>query len=108
MSLEKLSNNQLLHLVDNGNLDSHFLENIEKEINLRGLEILEKEQFIFSSSLKIKIILSSLFLFLFHIKASSLFFIQYDKKTYRKHWMYFNIGVILKTTLFLIYVRYCL
>ena len=106
MSLEDLSDKQLVALVKNCNLDKELKSKISNEINRRGLEIIipiEKE---ISVSEKIKIILTCSFLYKYHLKKSSKLILKGNKKTYKQYWKYFNLGLFIHIIIFLVIVKY--
>ncbi len=107
MNVEKLSDYQLLILLKNDNLDKEFKSSIILEKNKRKLnqEII-CVNFKFSNYLKLKIIITSLFLFIYHIKFSSTFLIYQDRKSYKKYWKYFNIGIVVWIFFLLLIARY--
>ena len=84
MDLKLLSDNQLIELFKNSNLDKELKSKIVYEIDRRALEINENLPSKLDFSTKVKIIFTCYFFYKYHINESSKFIVSGNKKTYSK------------------------
>lgn len=105
-NLDKLSNQQLISLFKSYNIDSELKSKIINEIDKRDLEKIEINYDSLSNKKKVFIVLTSYFLFKYHLKKSNELLIQGNKTAYKQYWRYFNLGVIFKFIILLLLSKY--
>lgn len=105
-NLHQLSDEQLIHLFQNEGIDKELKASIINEIDRRDLkreEIQVKSLDLFT---KLKIIITSGFLYRSHIDKTNELLAAGRKKEYKQYWNYFIIGLAIKFILFLIIAKY--
>lgn len=102
-NIEKLSDDQLISLFRNHNIDTELKKAIIHEIDKRDLEQLSLNQNEIDSKEKITILFTSYFLFKRHIEKSSQLLTKGNKKAYKQYWRFFIYGIVFYTiSLFLV------
>ena len=106
--LEKLSDSQLIHLFNGGNIDSELKDKLIKEIDRRDLELVNKKREFISKQQKGFVFFTSIFLFKYHIKIANSFLTNGSKKLYNEYWRWYSFGVGFKFILFLLVAKFLL
>lgn len=102
-NIEKLSDDQLISLFRNQNIDTELKKAIIHEIDKRDLEQLSLNQDEIDLKEKITILFTSYFLFKRHIEKSSQLLTIGNKKAYKQYWRFFIYGIVFYTiSLFLV------
>ena len=105
-NIDKLSDDQLINLFKNQNIDSELRKAIIHEIDKRDLEQLSLNQDEIDLKEKITILFTSYFLFKKHIEKSSQLLSKGNKKAYKHYWRFFIYGILFYTIILFLVAKY--
>ncbi|MES2545354.1 MAG: hypothetical protein V4548_10745 [Bacteroidota bacterium] len=105
-NLDKLSDEQLINLFKNNNIDKELKITIISEMDRRDLKKLEETHLGFDFYTKIEIILTNYFCYKKHLKKSSEMLISGNRIGYKQYWRFFIYGVIFYTIIGLLIAKY--
>jgi hypothetical protein len=105
-NLEKLSNEQLIHLYKNQGITNEIKSLIFQEIDRRELELVKNDEIELDLKTKIKIIFTSLLSIKLHSKNANEYLIKGNKKAYKMYWRYYTIGWVFNIILLLLVAKY--
>lgn len=104
--IEKLTDEQLISLFQNQNIDKELKKSIITEIDRRDLEKITSVNKEIDFETKISIMFTSYFSFKKHLEKSSQLLSQGNKKAYKQYWRFFIFGILFYTIMLLIAVKY--
>ena len=93
--IEKLTDEQLISLFQNQNIDKELKKSIIAEIDRRDLEKITSVNKEIDFETKISIMFTSYFSFKKHLEKSSQLLSQGNKKAYKQYWRFFIYGICL-------------
>ncbi|CAM4444156.1 hypothetical protein [Flavobacterium terrigena] len=105
-NIEKLTDEQLVNLFQNPNIDIELKKSIINEIDRRDLEKLIPKNESIDFKTKIEILFTSSFLYKTHLKNSSQLLSDGNKKEYKQYWRFFIYGIIFYTVVLLVIAKY--
>jgi len=104
--IEKLTDEQLINLFQNQNIDKELKKSIIDEIDRRDLEKITSINKEIDLETKIIILFTSFFSFKKHLEKSSQLLSQGNKKAYKQYWRFFIYGILFYTIMLLIASKY--
>lgn len=104
--VEKLTDEQLINLFQNQNIDKELKKSIISEIDRRDLEKLVSKDKEIDFKEKITILFTSYFLYKTHLEKSSQLLREGNKKGYKQYWRFFVYGIIFYTIILLLVAKY--
>ncbi len=104
--IEKLTDEQLISLFQNQNIDKELKKSIITEIDRRDLEKITSVNKEIDFETKISIMFTSYFSFKKHLEKSSQLLSQGNKKAYKQYWRFFIYGILFYTIMLLIAAKY--
>ena len=105
-NIEKLSDDQLISLFRNQNIDNELKKAIIHEIDKRDLEQLSLNNDEIGFKEKITILFTSYFLFKRHIEKSSQLLSEGNKMAYKQYWRFFIFGILFYTIILFLVTKY--
>lgn len=103
---DKLSDEQLISLFRNQNIDIELKKAIITEIDKRKLQPLPIQQGEIDRKEKITILFTSYFLIKRHIEKSSQLLSQGNKMAYKQYWKFFIFGIVFYTIILFVITKY--
>ena len=104
--IEKLTDEQLISLFQNQNIDKELKKSIISEIDRRDIEKLVSINKEIDFKEKITILFTSYFSYKRHLEKSSQLLSLGNKKGYKQYWRYFIFGIIFYTIILLLVAKY--
>lgn len=105
-AIEKLTDEQLINLFRNQNIDTNLKKSIIAEIDRRDLEEIASINEAIDFQTKMSIVFTSYFSFKKHLEKSSQLLSQGNKIAYKQYWRFFIYGIIFYTTILLLAAKY--
>lgn len=105
-AIEKLTDEQLINLFKNQNIDKNLKKSIIAEIDRRDLEKITSSNEAIDFETKMSIVFTSYFSFKKHLEKSSQLLSQGNKIAYKQYWRFFIYGIIIYTTILLLAAKY--
>lgn len=105
-NIQNLSDDQLINLFQNKNIDNDLKKSIISEIDRRDLEKITSSNEEIDFETKITIIFTSYFSFKKHLEKTSQLLSQGNKKAYKQYWRFFIFGIIFYTIILLVTAKY--
>jgi len=105
-TVEKLTDEQLVNLFQNPNIDIELKKTIINEIDRRDLEKLVPKNNSIDFKKKIEILFTSYFFYKTHLQNSSQLLSEGNKKGYKQYWRFFIYGIIFYTIVLLLIAKY--
>lgn len=103
---DQLSNEQLISLFRNQNIDTELKKAIITEIDKRKLELPPFQHVQIDVKEKIAILFTSYFLFKRHIERSSQLLSEGNKMAYKQYWRFFIYGILFYTIILFLFTKY--
>jgi len=107
-TIKQLTDNQLIKLLQNQNIDSELKRSIIFEIDRRDIENTPAANKEIDFNTKAEIFFTSYFLFKRHLLKSSKLLNQGNQKGYKQYWRFFIYGIIFYIILLLLIAKYFL
>ena len=105
-NIEELTDEQLINLFQNRNIDNELKKVIISEIDRRDLKKLVSNNVGINFKEKITILFTSYFLYKRHLVKSSQLLSQGNKKGYKQYWNFFVYGIIFYTIILFLIAKY--
>ena len=104
--LGKLSDDQLIHLFQNNRIDHELKALIISEIDRRDLKKEMPGERNLDFNTKLKIVITSGFVFKNHLQQTNELLINGKRKEYKQYWKYFTLGLALNIVILLLITKY--